>query len=71
MPPNLSIEVELTGGADIDQAIRDAASLADKLGVCVNVSPNGVRMMIYPGDDPDQLIRDWESEVAAVAAASM
>jgi hypothetical protein len=65
MLANLSIEVEITGGADIHQAIQDAVSLANRLTLCVKIAPNGIGMMICPGDDPDQLILEWESEVAA------
>jgi hypothetical protein len=62
---NLSITVDVVGGADIDDAIRDAVALANRLGVGVVIAPNGIKMNVNPGDDPDDLIRDWESEVAS------
>jgi hypothetical protein len=62
---NLSIAVDVVGGADIDDAIRDAVALANRLSVGVVIAPNGIKMNVSPGDDPEEIIRDWESEVAS------
>ena len=62
---NLSITVDVVGGADIDDAIRDAVALANRMNVRVVIAPNGVKMNVNPGDDTNELIRDWESELTA------
>ena len=46
----LTITVEPQCGQYISDAVREAASLADKLGVCVDFKFNGVPMFVLPND---------------------
>lgn len=46
----LTITVEPQCGQYIGDAVREAASLADKLDVCVDFKFNGVPMFVLPHD---------------------
>lgn len=58
------LKVEFAPGSDIARACRDAIALAERTGVSVHASFNGVLLMAAQGDDPEALERSWHAELA-------
>lgn len=57
---DIYIDVKAYGGADIANVCRDMVDLANRLGITVWASLNGVRTLARPGDDPTALFRQWD-----------
>lgn len=56
---SLHIDVEVYGGADIPTAIYQMVQLANRIGVDVWASLNGVRTLARPGDDAMLITEEW------------
>jgi len=58
--PNLYLDVEVYAGRNIASAIKEMIQLADRLGIDVWSSLNGVRTMARPGADHKKLHAAWD-----------
>ena len=57
---NIYIDVQAYGGSDIGHVCHDMVALADRLGIAVWATLNGVRTLARPGDNPAALFREWD-----------
>lgn len=58
---NLSIKVEVDGGAKIENVCREAIELANRVGITVDFVFNGVTCMAAPGGSAVALKGNWET----------
>lgn len=58
------LKVEVHFGL-VHQSIREAHLIADRVGVPVEITCNGLPMTVQPWSDPEQTIRDYEARVEA------
>ena len=57
---DLYIDVQVYGGSSIPKVILEMSELADRIGITIWASLNGVKTLARPGDDPKQIIAAWE-----------
>lgn len=65
---NLSIKADILAGTDIEQAIREAISLAENLGTTIEISFNGCFLCLHAGDNLERKVEEyhqWLSEGGA------
>ena len=55
----LHIDVEVYGGSDIPTAIHQMVQLANRTGLSIWASLNGVRTLARPGDDAMLITEEW------------
>lgn len=67
---NLSIEVSAYGGSHCHVCIHDMQKLADRLGIDVWCTLNGVRTLSRPGDSADACIEQWNKQVGNAGNAN-
>lgn len=60
--PNLLLDMEVFGGANIMDAAQDAVSIARGLSVGVRFSFNKVSVVVLPGDDATDVGDRWAKE---------
>lgn len=56
---NLYIDVQVYGGADIPTAIGQMVQLANRTGLSIWATLNGVRTLARPGDDAMLITEEW------------
>lgn len=56
----LVIQAEAMPGDDITNTAKEMCELADKLGCGVSVTFNDVYLLVLPGNDPDDVVRDFQ-----------
>lgn len=61
----ISLKVEIIGGSDIEQAIKDARYLADRLGVLVIFNFNGVHMAVSSNSNLEDKHNEYKTELKA------
>lgn len=63
---SVSIKVEVLAGSSItSQSIPEMIALANRVGVPVEASLNGVTTIAHPGDDEIDLALAWEHEIGS------
>lgn len=58
----LRIKVEGNAGDSIDRVCAEMCALATRLGISVENSFNGTRLLAEPNSDPADLLSAWEVE---------
>jgi hypothetical protein len=56
---NISIDVEVRSGTQIELAAKEAIDLANRLGIIVRFTFNTVSCIAHPGGDPKVLVDNW------------
>jgi len=59
---NIFLKVGVLAGTSIEQAVREAKGLAEKLGVEIEFNFNGIPMTIFPWSDVKEKVEDFKFE---------
>ena len=59
---NIFLKAEVLAGTHIEEAIREAKELAEKLGVGIKFDFNGVPVAIFPWSDVKEKVEDFRFE---------
>ena len=62
---NLWLTVEVAPGSGIERTCDEAVALAEKLGITIWFSFNGVKCLARAGDNPRRLESAWDRVMAA------
>lgn len=57
----LILQFNFIAGSSIPHCAEDLCEAADRFGVAVEANFNGTSMTAWPGDDPQQVAREFES----------
>lgn len=56
----LSLHLNCFGGATVEEAVKELATVATRLGIWVTCDINGIHIMAAPDDSPETLWRNYE-----------
>ncbi len=63
MKKAIVLKVEILAGTHIEEAIKEAKKLAEKLEVGIEFDFNGVSMVVYSWSDIEKKIEEYHSEL--------
>lgn len=56
----LCLEVKGFGGASVEEAVKEMAATASRLGLWVSGDLNGIHVLASPDDNPETLWRNYQ-----------